>query len=123
MALFTIGTNANNSLSSFIVGYNDTIAADIASLNAGIRDDPPGWMAGGYNPPVTNKGLINQTLTGTNRSRVNQAYTKQGWLFVPGRGNLKLQSGDIVAYDVTTGWPIVISGDCAANGAFTYTHP
>ena len=116
MALRTLGTNANNSLSAFVVGFNDTIAADLATLNIGIHADPPGLS--GYQK-VASTGLI--AGTNTNRPRLNQAYVKQGILFIPNRGQLKLIQGDFVCFDSTTGWPIVISGDAAANGPYTHS--
>lgn len=116
MALRTIGTNATTSLSAFVVGFNDTIAADLATLNLGIRGDPPGFNA--YQQ-VASTGLA--TGSGTNRPRVNQPYVKQGLLIIPNRGCLQLKAGDFVCYDTTTGWPIVISGDAAANGPYTHS--
>ena len=116
MALRTIGTNATNSLSGSVVGFNDTIAADLATLNLGIRGDPPGYNA--WDVPATT-GLV--TGLGTIRPRVNQAYVKDGWLFIPNRGNLRLKPGDFVCFDATVGWPIVISGDAAASGPYTHS--
>lgn len=116
MALRTIGTNANNSLSGFVVGFNDTIAADLATLNLGIRADPPGYNAHVV-PPTTGLGVG----VGTVRPRVNQAYVKQGMLFIPNRGRIQLKAGDFVCFDATTGWPIVVSGDAAANGPWTHS--
>lgn len=116
MALRTVGTNANNSLSAFVVGFNDTIAADLATLNTQLRNDPPGYNA---NVVPATSGLA--AGLGTVRPRVNQAYVKQGKLFIPNRGELQLKLGDVVAWDVTTGWPIVISGDAFANGPYTHS--
>lgn len=116
MALRTLGTNANNSLQAFLVGTDDLTTADLALLNEGIRGDPPGYGAW---PQVSSSGLV--TGTGTNRPRINQAYVKQGVLIVPNRGLLQLKPGDFVAFDSTTGWPIVVSGDAAANGPYTHT--
>lgn len=116
MALRTLGTNANNSLSGFLVGTDDLTVADLALLNNGIRGDPPGYGAW---PQVTTGGLV--TGQGTNRPRVNQAYVKQGLLIIPNRGHLQLKPGDFIAFDSTTGWPIVISGDAAANGPYTHS--
>lgn len=116
MATRTLGTNANNSLTAFVVGFNDTIAADLATLNLGIRGDPPGYNA--YQQAATT-GLV--TGAGTNRPRINQAYVKQGLLIIPNRGHLQLKAGDFVCFDGTTGWPIVISGDAAANGPYTHS--
>ena len=116
MALRTVGTNANNSLSAFVVGFNDLIPADVATLNVGILADPPGY--GAHHPALTT-GLEN--IVGTVRPKINQPYQQTGILHVPRRGLLRLMAGDVVAFDTTTGWPIVISGDCFANGAFTHS--
>lgn len=111
MALHTAGTNANTSLSAFLVGTNDTIAADVATMLTQLFGDPPGW--GAYNQ-VSSSGTV--TGTGTNRPRLNQVYSQTGLLFVPNRGTLQLKAGDYVIWDTTTGWPLVLSGDAAANG-------
>lgn len=116
MALRTVGTNATTSLSAFVVGFNDTITADIATLNTQLRFDPPGWNS--QVVPATS-GLA--AGLGTNRPRINQAYVKQGLLIVPNRGVLQLKLGDVVAWDVTTGWPIVLSGDAFASGPYTHS--
>jgi hypothetical protein len=121
MALRTIGTNATTSLSAFVVGFNDTIAADLATLNIGIKRDPPGWNA--FTIPATT-GLISvggATGIGSVRATINQAYIKKGTLVIPNRGQLILKDGDFVCFDATTGWPIVISGDAAQNGPYTHT--
>jgi len=55
------------------------------------------------------------------RQRINKAYIQTGILVIPGRGTLRLRSGDFVCWDTTTGWPIVVSGDAAANGPYTHT--
>ena len=106
MALKTIGTNGTTSLNGFIVGVNDVIPADLATLNNALRTDPP---------------TVNTVNVGTAQQRLNQAYVKDGWLFVPNRGNLKLIAGDWVCWDTTTGWPIVISQYTAANGPYTHS--
>jgi hypothetical protein len=120
MATRTLGTNANNSLVGFVVGFNDLIPADVATLNLAIRGDPPGYNS--WNN-VQATGLVQQGATsvntiGTVRPRVNQAYVRNGVLFVPNRGRLVLKNGDLVAWDSTTGWPIVVSGDAVANGPY-----
>jgi hypothetical protein len=123
VALKTLGTNATTSLNGFLVGFNDTIAADLAAINTGqpgnvggIRSDPPGWSP---LQKVGSTGLV--TGAGTVRVRMNQAYVKQGILIIPNRGRLQLVPGDFVCWDTTTGWPIVISGDAAASGPYTHT--
>jgi hypothetical protein len=107
MALKTLGTNATTSLTAFVVGTNDVIAADLAGISVGLKGDPPGWNA-------------IQTV-GTNRPILNQAYVKNGILIIPNRGQLQLKNGDYICWDSTTGWPIVVSGDAAANGPYTHT--
>jgi hypothetical protein len=116
MALKTFGTNATTSLSGFIVGTNDVIAADVATMITQFRGDPPGYSSDGN---VGSTGLV--TGQGSNRPRINEAYMRQGILLIPNRGRLQLKRGDFVCWDVTTGWPIVISGDAAANGPYTHT--
>lgn len=104
MALKTLGTNANTSLSAFVVGTNDVIAADVATMIDALRADPP---------------VQNAASVGTVLSRINQPYSRQGILFLPNsRGMIKLRVGDYVAWDTTTGWPIVVSGYTAANGPY-----
>jgi len=119
MATRTLGTNATTSLTAFVVGFNDLIPADLASLVTAIKGDPPGWQGG--IAPVLASGLVDQTKTGTNRPRFNQAYIKQGVLTVPNRGQLICRPGDFVCFDATTGWPILLSGDAAANGPYTHS--
>ena len=119
MALRTLGTNANNVLSGFVVGFNDMIPADIATLNLAIRGDSPGY--GAWNN-VQTSGLVQQTANAANtigavQPRINQAYVRNGILYIPNRGRLVLKNGDFVGVDATTGWPIVVSGQAASVGA------
>jgi hypothetical protein len=116
MALRTLGSNATTSLSSFVVGVNDLIPADIATFLTQVRGDPPGFISGYAQVAAT--GLV--TNQGTNRSRQAQAYA-QHILYIPNRGRLVCRPGDFVAWDATTGWPILLSGDAAANGPYTHT--
>ena len=110
MALKTLGTNANNSLTAFVVGTNDVIAADVATLITQLRAD--GWQA--PTGATTGQGI-------TPRARINEPYVRQGKLYVPNRGMLQLRAGDFICWDATTGWPIVVSGDAAASGPYTHT--
>ena len=106
MALKTLGTNATNSLTAFIVGTNDLITADLAAISVALKSDPPYW---------------NGAVQGSTRPRLNQAYVKNGILIIPNRGQLVLRNGDYVCYDATTGWPIVVSADAAASGPYTHS--
>ena len=119
MALKTFGTNSSSSLSAFVVGFNDTIIADLRTMNNALSFDPPGESSN-YSPTTAATGLINQTLIGTTRRVCNQAYIKNGVLIVPNRGQLILRNGDFIAWDTTTGWPIVISAYTAAHGPYTH---
>ena len=121
MALRTFGSNATTSLQSFVVGFNDLIPADVATMNNAFRDDPPAFGSGIPYGPALASGLVNATKTGTTRKQVNQAYVQTGVLFIPNRGRLQLCTGDFVVWDTTTGWPFVISGDAAANGPYTHS--
>lgn len=97
MALPTIGTAATSTLTGFVVNTNDSIAADVATLLTSIRDDQ-----------------IN------GRPIFPGAYAQTGLLYVPNRGVLKCLPGDYVAFDTTTGWPILISKIAAANAAWVH---
>ncbi len=119
MTLRTLGTNAQTTLKGFVVGFNDLIAADVATLNTDILADSPGY--GAWNN-VAATGLVVTTANATNtigaaQPRVNQAYVRNGVLIIPNRGRLVLKNGDFVGWDATTGWPIVVSGQAAATGA------
>ena len=116
MALRTVGTNATTSLSAFVVGFNDTIPADVATLMTQIRADPTGYNV--WNKIATT-GLVSPQ--GTHRPQLNQCYSKNGWLVIPNRGILQAQNGDVVAWDATVGWPILLSGDAFANGPYTHS--
>ena len=84
MALNTFGTDGIDSLSA--LQWNEVSAvADVALIAAGIKDD--------LNPAAP---------------LVPGGFTKNGMLYVPNRGVLKLRPGDWVAID-DTGWPILVS--------------
>jgi hypothetical protein len=111
MALRTLGTNANNSFTAMLAGTDDiNNPTNLAILLNGILNDIP---------------MVNQALqSGQPRNRlIGQPYIQGSWgtLYVPNRGYLTVKPGDFVAFDPTTGWPILISADCAANGAVTHT--
>jgi hypothetical protein len=125
----TLGTNLTTSLTAFIVGVDDfDISAlnplgatsnageqYVALLNNSLRLDPvsKGQFGISKTPPYT-------TDVGTVRQRVNQPYSRSGYLIIPGRGKIVLKYGDIIAWDAVAGWPIVISADAANNGPYTF---
>jgi hypothetical protein len=48
------------------------------------------------------------------------ALTREGDLFLPGRGVLTILPGDVVAVDAQ-GWPILVSGYSIATGGWTFS--
>jgi len=114
VALKSLGTNATTSLSGFVVGTNDVITADVATLITALKGDPPGWQFWNL---VGTTGV--PSSVGTNRPQMNQVYQQTGLLYVPNRGTLQCKPGDVIAWDSTTGWPILLSGDAAANGPWS----
>ena len=98
MALKTLGTAANNTLSGFVVGTNDLTPADIATLTLSILND-----------------LINGNPV------FPGAYGKQGMLFVPNRGILLCRPGDFVSVSPTNGWPILVSAQAAASVDYVHS--
>lgn len=111
MALRTLGTNAVTSFTAMLAGTDDiNNPINLAILMNGILNDIP---------------MVNKALqSGQPRNRqIGQPYIQgsQGMLYVPNRGYLTVKPGDYVCFDPVTGWPILISADCAANGAVTHT--
>lgn len=73
--------------------------ADVASINQAILDDQN----------------FNQPAPGGNSM---WGYSRNGVLYVPNRGLLRVLPGDVVAVD-TFGWPILISARSIANSLWT----
>jgi hypothetical protein len=125
---FTTRTLTAPALTAFVVGVDEfdiTLlnplgattnagAQYVALMNNAIRFDQvaKGQFGLSATKPYT-------TDVGTVRQRVNQPYSRQGLFFVPTRGDLILKAGDIIAWDATVGWPIVVSADAAASGGWT----
>ena len=107
MALRTLGTTANNILGGFQVGVDEDASTVNTALIQAIKSDIP----------MVNAAL----LTGQPRNLVNGAYTQKGTLIVPGRGVLICKYGDFIGLDAVTGWPILLSADCAANGNWVHS--
>jgi hypothetical protein len=96
LATGTLGTNANNSLTSKLFAGAMTVA-DIASIANAIKNDQ-----------------IN------GRPIFPGAWAQTGLLYVPNRGILTCLPGDYVAVD-SQGWPILVSKNSIANGPWTHT--
>ena len=97
MATVTLGTTANNSLSPALKWLSTDAPADFAAMCAAIKDDQN--VAHPVMPP---------------------AFTREGLLYVPNRGYLKMLPGDYVGVD-SQGWPILVSANSIANAAWTHT--
>ena len=99
MALRTFGTNAANSLQAVMFHHDPAILsyADLASFNALVKPDRTGV-----------------SVQGT-------ALSREGLLYIPGRGNIRVFPGDYVCIDATTGWPFVLAANAVANGPYTHS--
>ena len=96
MALLTLGTTSTTVLRGLLVSGNMN-ATDLAAFNNGIKKQNA-------------LGMIEPT-----------AYN-QGVLFLPGgRGAVTCRPGDYIAYDPTTGWPIVISSFASSGGGYVHS--
>jgi hypothetical protein len=98
MATRTLGTVANNSLTAIKFGM-DVTDADFATIINGIKDD-----AVNGNPIFPG------------------AFSRNGQLFVPNRGWLKVLPGDYVGIETATGWPILLSAACINAGGTKWAH-
>lgn len=100
MATGTLGTNANNSLTSlkFLKGY-------------GSGQPASAWAA---------MNIIKNDLVNGN-PLIPFSFTDNGLLYVPNRGVLKVFEGDYVGVD-NQGWPILVSKNSIANGNWTHTN-
>ena len=97
MATITIGTTAQTTLVG-VQFQKSVLPADMATIANNIRNDQ-----------------IN------GRPIFPGAFSSQGLLYVPNRGVLQVLPGDYVAYDATTGWPILVSSIAAANNGWVHT--
>ena len=97
MATSTLGTTANNSLTSLIFG-GAMNAADLATIAQGIKND-----------------LVNGNPVWPG------AYAQNGLLYVPNRGVLRVLSGDFVGIDAQ-GWPILLSANTIAAAGAPWVH-
>jgi hypothetical protein len=105
MTTQTLGTTTTTILTAIRIGNGDwcdpnilaspsiITPADFATIKLGIKDDK--INAAGSHPVW------------------RDALTRDGQLFIPNRGVLKIRPGDVVAID-NNGWPILVSGDSIA---------
>lgn len=106
MALKTLGTNANNSLSAVQFGPNGVLSdSDLAAFNAKVQ---PNYGA------TTLQGNPNSGQLGTYVSR-------EGQFYIPRRGWVKVLENDWLCVDSTTGWPFILSAAAVASGPYTHS--
>ena len=100
MATNTLGSNANNSLTAltFQPGYGSGMAtADVATIAQLIKGDQ-----------------------GNAHAVWREAFSYNGILYLPNRGQIKILPGDVVAVDTATGWPILVSKRAIAAGPWHF---
>jgi len=104
MSTRTLGTAGTTTLIAVAWSQNPAtlLPADLATINGNIRDDQT------VGRPVAAVSGIGGLV-------------REGKLFVPNRGSLVLYPGDYVAYDTTTGWPILVSAIAAAGAAWVHS--
>jgi hypothetical protein len=113
MATGTGGTAANNTLTALrqpgsFIRPDGTVAsvvqldADIATMNQGLKDDQ------NSNQPAPGGGPM-------------WGWSRNGQLYVPNRGWLRVLPGDVILFDTPTGWPILLSQRAAAGAAWVTT--
>lgn len=94
MATGTLGTTANNSLTSKLFA-GALLPADVAAIALAIKDD---------------QNNLHPIWSG--------AWSQSGMLSIPNRGVLKVLPGDYVGVD-SAGWPILVSAYSIAHAAWT----
>lgn len=97
MATVTLGTAAQTTLTA-LLWNKGALAADVGTIMRNIRDD---------------------NING--RPIYPGAFGRDGRLWIPNRGFLNLEAGDYVAFDPTTGWPILLSNIAAAGASWVHT--
>lgn len=104
MATLTMGTAATTTLVAvaFSKAPSTLSDADLATINNAILDD-----RNVAHPPAH--------LIGTG------GFTRDGLLYVPDRGVLRVKTGDYVAYDPATGFPILVSAAAAAGASWSHS--
>lgn len=100
MATLTGGTTTTSVLTALAFSAGaDMLDADIATICLNIKDD---------------------VLSG--HKVVPNAFSRNGQLFIPNRGVLKLLPGDYVMVDTNSGWPILVSGNVIGVTSTPWAH-
>jgi len=97
MAIVACGTTSTTALTyglKYLPGYGSGMAAaDIATINANIKND-----------------------VNVSHPQLPESFSANGKLYIPNRGVLTCLPGDYVMVDPTTGWPILVSKYAIASG-------
>ena len=118
MATKTLGTSATTSLTAIPWTSGSNAQADIATIAAGIYSD------GNVTPGVgqwSNSPFASKANGGPSWPGALEMLGAEGQLIIPNRGILKVLPGDYVAFDATTGWPILLSALAIASGPWTHS--
>jgi hypothetical protein len=119
----TLGTSATTSLQAMNWSGDQTTQANVAAFAAGVFNDgnvlSPSGSAYWSNADQASK--IQAPTTAYSVPGALELLGAEGRLVIPNRGILKVLPGDYIAFDATTGWPILISALAIANGPYTHT--
>ena len=94
---------------------------DTLGLNANITLTAVTMNSLGSVAYANQLGDVNNAIKGPNTGHSVPGALSNGFLHIPGRGDLKVLPGDVVAVD-NLGWPILVSATSIANGTdWVYT--
>jgi len=113
MAIVTLGTNANNSITNAMLAPPAT-----ASLNVVDASVPPVFNAADY--ATIDIAILDDLNPAHPIYGPTCGLTRDGRLYVPNRGFLLVRAGDYIGVD-STGWPILVSARAIAAGPWTHT--
>lgn len=113
MATRTLGTSATTSLTSIFAATGSGTGKDIGEQGNGNFN----------NFSQADFATVQESIINDKTNALGKAYgalTKQGLLFVPNRGVLRIFPGDWVGVD-SSGWPILVSAHAIATGPWTHS--
>jgi hypothetical protein len=99
MAVRTLGTAATNTLSAVLFNPSSGVMSDsdLAAINAAIKSD------------VGKDGYLGPYVS------------REGQLWIPRRGWVKLLPGDYICVDPNTGWVTLLSATAAASASYVHS--
>ena len=105
MATQTLGTTTTTILTAIRIGNGDYCDPNILASPAIVTDTDFATIQQLIKDDKVNAAGSHPIFKG--------ALSRNGQLFIPNRGVLKIRPGDVVAVD-NNGWPILVSGDSIA---------